>query len=457
MAKRIAPIEKNRRKLNLPRLLVFGFLFIILAGALLLTLPVAAEDGASTPLINTLFTATSATCITGLVVYDTATQWSFFGEAVILCMIQIGGLGFMTLGSALILLLRGDSSLSNRKQIAESLNMTDYKTAARTMKHVLLGTALFEGTGALILSARFIPEYGWWEGIWKGCFVSVSAFCNAGFDLLGTDAPFSSLTGYAGDVTVNLTVMGLIVIGGLGFLVWEDLYTKRRWKNLSLFSKTVLILTASLILGGAFFIFLFEFDNAATLEGLTWSEKILTSFFQSISPRTAGMNTIDLTAMTEASQVLTILLMFIGASSGSTGGGVKVTTVAVLAAAIRSVLTGRKDTILLKRRLSSDLVYRAFALVFLPIVAILICTFLINGIEPEISFLEALYECTSAFATVGLSLSVTPTLTALSKVLLMLLMFSGRVGMLTISYALLTDRRKRQNTLRYPEGDILIG
>lgn len=455
--KRLAPVEKNRRKMNLYRIMVFGFFLIILAGALLLMLPVSSADGTVTPFINTLFTATSATCITGLIVYDTATQWSFFGQAVILCMIQIGGLGFMTLGSALILLLRGDSSLSNRKQIAESLNMTDYKTAALTMKHVLAGTAAFEGAGALILSARFIPEYGWGQGIWKGIFVSVSAFCNAGFDLMGINRPFSSLTAYTDDLVVNLTVMGLIVIGGLGFLVWEDLYTKHSWKKLSLFSKTVLISSGSLILGGAILIFIFEGTNPDTLGNLPWKGKILAALFQSVSPRTAGMNTVDLTAMTEASQVLTVVLMFIGASSGSTGGGVKVTTVAVLGAALKSVLTGRKDATLMKRRLSPDLVYRAFALVFFPFLAVLICAFAVNLAEPDISFLEAMYECTSAFATVGLSLSVTPTLTVFSKILLILLMFSGRVGMLTISYALLTDRRKGQNTLRYPEGDILIG
>lgn len=455
--KHLAPMEKKRRKMNLYRILVFGFLLIILSGAILLMLPVSSADGSVTPFINTLFTATSATCITGLVVYDTATQWSFFGQAVILCMIQIGGLGFMTLGSALILLLRGDSSLTNRKQIAESLNMTDYKTAARTLKHVLAGTAAFEGAGALILSARFIPEYGWLQGIWRGVFVSISAFCNAGFDLMGKEAPFSSLTAYSGDLVVNLTVMGLIIIGGLGFLVWEDLYTKHNWKKLSLFSKTVLITSGSLIIGGAILIFLFEYTNPDTIGNLPWKGKILASFFQSVSPRTAGMNTVDLTAMTEASQVLTVVLMFIGASSGSTGGGVKVTTVAVLGAAIRSVLTGRKDATLMKRRLNQELVYRAFALVFFPFLAILTGAFIINGIEADVGFIEALYECTSAFATVGLSLSVTPALTVFSKILLILLMFSGRVGMLTISYALLTDRRKRQNTLRYPEGDILIG
>ncbi len=457
MARTIAPVEKKRRKLNVSRLMVVGFLMIILAGAFLLMLPISSADGTTTPFINTLFTATSATCITGLVVYDTATQWSFFGQAVILAMIQIGGLGFMTLGSALILLLRGDSSLSNRKQIAQSLNLTDYKVAAQTMKHVLLGTAAFEGAGALILSARFIPEYGWGSGIWRGIFVSVSAFCNAGFDLMGSNAPFSSLTAYTGDLAVNLTVIGLIIIGGLGFLVWEDLYTNHQWKKLSLFSKTVLIASATLIVSGAVFIFLLEFSNPDTLGNLPWNEKILASFFQSVTPRTAGMNTVDLTAMTEAGQVLTIVLMFIGASSGSTGGGVKITTVVVLAAALKSVLLGQKDATLMKRRLSHDLVYRALALTVLPFAAILTCSAAINLAEPSISFLEATYECTSAFATVGLSLSVTPTLSVVSKILLMLLMFAGRVGMLTISFALLTDRRKRQNTLRYPETDLLIG
>ena len=452
----LAPVEKKRRRPNLYRLMVFGFALIILAGSLLLMLPVSSADGTAAPFVNTLFTATSATCITGLVVYDTATQWSFFGQAVILAMIQIGGLGFMTLGSALILLLRGDSSLTNRKKIAESLN-TDYQTAAKTMKHVLIGTAAFEGAGALILSARFIPDFGFADGIWRGIFVSVSAFCNAGFDLMGIDTPFASLTGYTGDLTVNLTVMGLVVTGGLGFLVWEELYAKHSWKKLSLFSKTVLVGSGVLILGGAALIFLFEFTNPLTLGELPWDSKLLAALFQSVSPRTAGMNTVDLTAMTEASKVLTVALMFIGASSGSTGGGVKITTVAVLGAALKSVLTGQKDAVLMKRRLSPDLVYRAMALTVFPFLAVLVCSFAINLAEPGLTFLEALYESTSAFATVGLTLSVTPTLTVFSKILLILLMFSGRVGMLTISYALLTDRRKRKNALRYPEGEILIG
>ena len=457
MARRLAPVEKKRRKRNASRLMVIGFLFIIFAGAVLLTLPIASADGTATPFLDSLFTATSATCITGLVVYDTASHWSVFGQAVILCMIQIGGLGFMTMGSALILLLRGDSSLSNRKQIAESLNMTDYKVAAQTMKHVFLGTAAFEGAGAVILSARFIPEYGWGGGIWRGVFVSVSAFCNAGFDLMGKNNPFSSLTAYSDDLAVNLTVMGLIVIGGLGFLVWEDLYTKHSWKKLTLFSKTVLLGTGILILGGAILTFLFEYSNPETLGQLSVKGKILSALFQSVSPRTAGMNTIDLSAMTEASQVLTVVLMFIGASSGSTGGGVKITTVVVLIAALKSVLAGQKDATLMKRRLSQDLVYRALTLICLPIAAILISSTAINLLEPSVTFLEAVYECTSAFATVGLSLSVTPTLSVVSKIILMILMFAGRLGMLTISYALLTDRRRRNNTLRYPETDLLIG
>lgn len=455
--KPLVPVEKDRRKRNLYRPLVFGFFLIILAGALLLTLPISSADGTVTPFEDTLFTATSATCITGLVVYDTATHWSFFGQAVILSMIQIGGLGFMTLGSALILLLRGESSIANRKQMAESLNMTNYHTAARTMKHVLAGTAAFEGAGAIILAARFIPDFGWTGGIWRGIFVSISAFCNAGFDLMGTITPFGSLTGYADDPVVNLTVSGLIIIGGLGFLVWEDLYTHHSWKKLSLFSKTVLMTSGSLILLGTVCFFCFEYSNPDTLGQLSFPAKVLASYFQSIIPRTAGFNSIDLAAMTEASQVLMILLMFIGASSGSTGGGVKVTTVAVLFAALKAVLLGQKDATLLKRRLNTDLVYRAFALVFFPLIAVLVCTFAINLAEPNVSFLEALFECTSAFATVGCSLSITPTLSLFSKILLILLMFAGRVGMLTISFALLTDRRKRRNALRYPEGDLLIG
>lgn len=450
------PKEKNRRRTNLYRLLTLGFLLIILTGALLLTLPVSSRDGSRTPFGDALFTATSSTCITGLVVYDTAAHWSGFGQAVILTMIQIGGLGFMTLGSALIMLLRG-SDVSNRKQIAESLNTSDYHSAARILKHVISGTFLFEGAGAIILAARFIPQFGFGEGLWKGVFISISAFCNAGFDLLGGENPFASLTAYTGDTVVNLTVMALIVLGGLGFLVWEDLYTKRSWKKFSLFSKTVLLGTGALILLGAAAIFSLEYNNPETLGNLSLGDKILASFFQSVSPRTAGMNTVDLTAMTQATTVLTVLLMFVGASSGSTGGGVKITTVAVLAAAVKSVLFGQKDTTLMKRRISNDTVYRAFALVCFPLFLILTGSFLLNLAETDVSFLEALYECTSAFATVGLSLSVTPALTLFSKIVLMLLMFAGRVGMLTISYSLLTDRRKRQNSLRYPEGNILIG
>lgn len=453
----LAPVEKKRRRPNLYRLMVLGFGLIILAGSILLTLPVSSADGSTTPWINTLFTATSATCITGLVVYDTATQWSFFGQTLILLMIQIGGLGFMTLGSALVLLLRGDSSLNNRKQIAESLNMTDYHTAARTMKHVLAGTALFEGTGALILALRFIPRFGVLGGIWRGVFTSVSAFCNAGFDLMGKGTPFCSLTEYTEDPVVNFTIMGLIVMGGLGFLVWEDLFSFRKTKRLSLFSKIVLWGTGGLILAGALCIFCFEYANPETLHPLSLPAKIQASLFQSVTTRTAGMNTVDLTAMTEASQVLMTLFMFVGAASGSTGGGVKISTIAVLGAVLKSVMTGQKDVTLLKHRLPSDVVTRALTLVLFPVTLILFSSFAINLAEPNVSFLEALYECTSAFATVGLTLSVTPTLCVFSKILLMILMFTGRVGMLTISYALLTDRRKRQNTLRYPEGSILIG
>lgn len=455
--KSIAPKERNRRKPNLYRLLAVGFALIILTGAILLTLPVSSAEGISTPFEDALLTATSATCITGLIVYDTATHWSLFGQAVILCMIQVGGLGFMTLGSALVLLLKRNGTVSDRKQIAEALNTSDYQTATRTMKHVLAGTAAFEGAGAIILSARFIPDFGFAGGVWRGVFTSISAFCNAGFDLFGTIQPFSSVTAYSDDLVVNLTLSGLIVLGGLGFLVWEDLYTNHSWKKLSLFSKTVLIVSGSLILLGTVLIFTLEYTNPETLGEMSLRNKLLASFFQSVAPRTAGFNSIDLAATTESTQVLIIILMFIGASSGSTGGGVKVTTVAVLGAAMKSVLRGEKDATLFKKRISADTVNRALTLLFFPLILVLAGSVAINVAEPDVSFMEAMFECTSAFATVGLSMSVTPTLSLFSKIIDILLMYLGRVGMLTVSYALLTDRRKRRNTLRYPEGDILIG
>lgn len=455
--KSIAPKERNRRKPNLYRLLAIGFALIILTGAILLTLPISSAEGISTPFEDALLTATSATCITGLVVYDTATHWSLFGQAVILCMIQVGGLGFMTLGSALVLLLRRNGTVSDRKQIAEALNTSDYQTATQTLKHVIAGTVAFEGAGAIILAARFIPDFGFAGGVWRGVFTAISAFCNAGFDLFGTVQPFSSITGYADDLVVNLTLAGLIILGGLGFLVWEDLYTNHSWKKLSLFSKTVLITSGSLILLGTILIFVLEYTNPATLGELSLRNKLLASFFQSISPRTAGFNSIDLAATTESTQVLIIILMFIGASSGSTGGGVKVSTVAVLGAAMKSVLRGEKEATLFKKRISADTVNRALTLVFFPLILVLIGSVAVNVAEPHVTFMDAMFECTSAFATVGLSMSVTPILSLFSKIIIILLMYLGRVGMITVSYALLTDRRKRRNTLRYPEGDILIG
>lgn len=455
--KSIAPKERNRRKPNLYRLLAIGFALIILTGAILLTLPISSAEGISTPFEDALLTATSATCITGLVVYDTATHWSLFGQAVILCMIQVGGLGFMTLGSALVLLLRRNGTVSDRKQIAEALNTSDYQTATQTLKHVIAGTVAFEGAGAIILAARFIPDFGFAGGVWRGVFTAISAFCNAGFDLFGTVQPFSSITGYADDLVVNLTLAGLIILGGLGFLVWEDLYTNHSWKKLSLFSKTVLITSGSLILLGTTLIFALEYTNPETLGELSLRNKLLASFFQSISPRTAGFNSIDLAATTESTQVLIIILMFIGASSGSTGGGVKVSTVAVLGAAMKSVLRGEKEATLFKKRISADTVNRALTLVFFPLILVLIGSVAVNVAEPHVTFMDAMFECTSAFATVGLSMSVTPILSLFSKIIIILLMYLGRVGMITVSYALLTDRRKRRNTLRYPEGDILIG
>lgn len=448
--------KKIKRNRNTSRLLVFGFCAIILIGTVLLSLPIASADRTPTPVEDALFTATSATCITGLVVADTFQHWSLFGQIVILTLIQIGGLGFMTLATLFSLILRRNISYSERSAIIQSLNLYDHNGVIRITKHIIFGTFAFEGAGAVILSAHFIPRFGLGGGLLRGIFTSISAFCNAGFDLMGTDEPFSSLTAYTGDIAVNITVMGLIVIGGLGFLVWEEMITVKKFSRFSIFSKSVIFTSSFLILTGAILIFLLEYDNPGTLANLTWKEKILASLFQSVSPRTAGMNTIDLAAMTDSAKVLTIILMFIGASSGSTGGGVKVNTVAVLIAAILSVIRGNRDVVMFKRKLSYDLVLKALTLVFVGLVLVFVAGFMISEIE-NVPFLDAVYETVSAFGTVGLTLGLTPHLSLISKFILILLMFMGRVGFLTITFAMFNNMQQLNQKVQYPEGKTLIG
>ena len=444
------------RSLSPSAIFIAGFFIIIVSGAVLLSLPVSSASGDVTPFFNSLFTAVSSTCITGLVVYDTFTHWSFFGQAVLLFLIQVGGLGFMTVAASFALIFRKNVGHKERMMLVQTFNLNDMSGVVKLFKHIVVGTFSFEGAAAVILAFRFIPDYGIAGGIWRGVFISVSAFCNAGFDLMGTpDSLFPSLTAYADDLVVNLTVCSLVVIGGLGFLVWDEIFSGKGFKKMSVQSKIVIIFSFSLIVIGTAAIFLFEFNNPETLGPLSAKGKFLASLFQSVSPRTAGFNPVVLSSLTEESMIVFILLMFIGGSSGSTAGGVKTNTVAVLFFATVSVLCGRKEAVVMKRRIAQDTVLRAFALVFLSITILLFCSFAVSVIE-DVSFIAALFECTSAFCTVGCTLGLTPSLSAASLVILMLLMFLGRVGLLTASVVLFERQHSNSNLVSYPEAKIII-
>lgn len=438
------------------RYLVFGFLGIIFLGAILLSLPISSNEGTYTPFLNSLFTSTSATCVTGLVVYDTYTHWNIFGRTVIICLIQIGGLGFMTFAGLLSLVVRKGAGLKSRMLMAQSLNLFDMNDVLKMIKTVVVGTFTFEGAAALVLSVRFIPEYGFWGGIGRGVFISISAFCNAGFDLMGNTAPFSSLTDYSGDIVVNLTVMALIFIGGLGFFVWSDIYDAKSFKKLSVFSKLILIVSFGLLFFGAVCFFVFEYSNPETMADLSFRDKILASFFQSVTARTAGFNTINLGGMTDISVVIMCMLMFVGGSSGSTAGGVKVGTVTVAAYAVISAVKGESNVNVMKRRFSRDIVMQSFALVSVSFVVIIVGTLAVSAFD-GIPFLASLFEVTSAFCTVGVSVGITPTLSPISLCLLMILMFLGRVGLMTATYAIFLKRTKVSNKIQYPEVKMIIG
>ena len=440
------------------QIIAIGFIVLILIGAILLSLPISSASGESTNFLSCLFTATSASCITGLVVVDTATHWSGLGQVIILTLIQIGGLGFMSLATLFSFIIRKNISFKERMRAAQSFSLFEFKGAIRIVKHILVGTLCFEGAGAIILSTRFIPQFGIFDGIWKGVFTSVSAFCNAGFDLMGKfSGKFSSLTAYADDIVVCLTVMLLIIIGGLGFIVWEEIFTLKKFSRFSLFSKMALITTGFLILLGSVLMLFTEASNPETLEPLSLKGKILASMFQAVTPRTAGFNTIDLAAMRDASKAITILLMFIGANSGSTGGGIKVSTFSVLVVGVSCISRGRKEVTAFERRISNETVFRAFTLVLMAAAVLFICSVSICFLQPNLSFTDVLYECVSAFGTVGLTLGITTELSALSQIIIIFLMYFGRVGLLTLSFAIFNKQQSSLNKLQYPEGKVIIG
>ncbi len=438
------------------RLIVMGYVLVIFLGSILLNLPIASRDGSSIGYINALFTATSATCVTGLVVVDTYSHWTIFGQSVILLLIQIGGLGFMTMATLFSLALRRKISFKERLVIAESLNQYTIEGIVRLTKQVLIGTLLFEGAGALILSIKFSSEYGITKGIFKGIFHAISAFCNAGFDIMGETKKFTSLTGYTGDTIVNLTVMALVVIGGLGFYVWSNIMQAKDIRSLRLHTKLVLFISGILLVLGFVFFFLMEYNNPNTLQALSFKDKLLAAMFQSVTTRTAGFNTISLSDLTIASQVMTIVLMFIGGSPGSTAGGIKTVTLGVLIFAVFSHISGKDDTEMFNRRLHHSVVLRALSIVFIALMIVLTTTIILSIFETA-TFMEIFFEAVSAFGTVGLSLGITPSLSSVSKVAVIITMFLGRVGVLTMALALLMRGKKTSGKLKYPEGKVMVG
>ncbi|WP_336774029.1 TrkH family potassium uptake protein [Paenibacillus sp. MMO-58] len=441
----------NILKWSPPRILVFGFAMIIVIGAVLLSMPFASSDGSRLPFIDALFTATSATCVTGLVVVDTGTYFSTFGKIIILSLIQIGGLGFMTMATLIALVLRKRISLKERLILQEAMNQTSMEGIVRLIRRVIFYSLTIELVGAILFAVRFAFDMPLGRAVWYGVFHSISFFNNAGFDIFGH---FRSLTMYVGDPLVNIVSMLLIIFGGLGFIVMADLLEYRKNKRLSLHSKVVLSTTGILIAVGALVIFIFEFSNSNTMGSLNWGEKILASFFQSVTPRTAGANTLDYTQLRQATVFFTVILMFIGASPGSTGGGIKTTTFTTMVGAVIAMIRGREDIVLFHYRLGKDRIFKALTITMLSLTLVIFVTMLLSTTEDQ-QFLKILFETTSAFGTVGLTTGITPELTFFGKIVIALTMFAGRLGPLTLAYAL--GPKTEKELYRYPEGKITIG
>ncbi|QHW32799.1 Trk family potassium uptake protein [Paenibacillus rhizovicinus] len=438
-----------------PRILAAGFALIILCGSVLLSLPFASSNGSFTPYIDALFTATTSTCVTGLVTVDTGSHWSVAGQVIILILIQLGGLGFMTMATLFALVLRKRILLRERLILQEALNQNSMEGIVRLIRKVITYALTIELAGAVLFAVRWSFDMPIGKAIYFGLFHAVSFFNNAGIDLFGQfGVPFISLTGYADDPLVNIVTMLLIILGGIGFIVIADVMDYRSTKRLSLHSKVVLSTTAALIVVGTLVVFIFEFSNTKTLGSLHWGGKILASFFQSVTTRTAGANTVDLASLRQATQFFMVILMFIGASPGSTGGGIKTTTFTVLAVAVLSMIRGKEDIVLFRFRLAQERINKALTITMLSLTLVIIVTMILTTTEDQ-AFIKILFETTSAFATVGLTLGITPELTTIGKTLIILMMFVGRLGPLTLAYAL--RPRQERALFRYPEGKITIG
>ena len=438
----------HRRQISSSQIILLGFALVIAIGALVLMLPVSSKAGTATPFLNCLFTSTSAVCVTGLIVYDTAAHWSVFGQAVILLLIQIGGMGVITVAAAITMASGKKISLMQRSTLQDAVSAHHVGGIVQFTGFLLKGIVLFEVLGALVLMTVFIPEFGM-KGIWLAVFHSISAFCNAGFDLMGEISPYSSLTAYASHPVVNSTIMLLIIIGGIGFLTWQDIRQNGyHWRRYRMQSKVILTVTGILIILPALYFFFFEFPF------LPLPQRFWGALFQAVTPRTAGFNTLNLTELSETGQMLTCLLMLIGGSPGSTAGGMKTTTFAVLLACAVAVFRKRENGQFFGRRIADDTVKNAVT-VFLLYITLFFAGGMIISRAEGIPLMTCLFESASAAGTVGLTLGITPSLGCISKLVLISLMFFGRVGGLTLIFATLPATK---NTLsRLPLEKITVG
>ena len=446
---------RRKRSLSPTKIIALAFAAIILLGAVLLTLPAASRSGVSCGFRPALFTATSATCVTGLVLYDTWSQWSGFGQIVILSLIEIGGLGFMSMASLMFFFLRKRIGLKERMIMAQALSLNDMEGVVRLQKTVLVGSLSIEAMGALILTLRFWPEYGLYNAVKWGVFHSISAFCNAGFDIFGCITPGASLLEFNSDPVVLLTLGALVVVGGLGFFVWEEIARKQKFKEFSVYTKLVLIATAGLLLSGAVLICLAEWNNPDTLGAMPIGDKLLNGLFQSITLRTAGFAAIDQGKLTDAGKGISMLYMLVGGSSGSTAGGIKTVTMVVMLLFISARARGGSAVRVFKRTIPNSQVMDAMT-----ISTIVVCLALFGGIfisaTSPVGFTDALFEAVSALATVGLTAGATGMLSVPAQILIIIYMYFGRVGVLTISLGFLMGDRAEER-FRYAETNLLIG
>lgn len=432
--------------------MIVGFAFIICIGALILALPIASSTGESIGFLDAFFTSTSAVCVTGLAVLDTGHDFTIFGQIVIMILIQVGGLGFMTFGVIVAIILGKKLGLKQRLLIQESTKSTTIQGLVRLSLHIFMIAFIFEIVASIILTIRWFGDLGLKNAIYYAVFHSISAFNNAGFSLWS-----DSLSRYVGDPTVNIVITFLFIIGGIGFTVILDIYNKRKWHTLSLNSKIVIVSSTVLCLTGFLFIFILELLNPAIFGSLTWGEKFWAAFFQGLTPRTAGFNTIDIASMLEASQFFIIFLMFIGASSGSTGGGIKTNTLVVLILAVFSSIKGRDEVHIFNRKIANEIILRALAIIMISLGVVLFVSFLLTITEDHLKhdFIEFLFEATSAFGTVGLSMGLTTDLTIPGKIIIIFTMFIGRLGPLTLAFAL--SQKRRTTKIGYAEEKVLIG